>query len=110
MWVNGPFPCGEYPDVRIFKKFMAKRLEPDELVIADRGYRHDRCVYNSIHTNVFSKIRARHEIVNRRLKQFSALRVTFRHDLSLHSACFHAIANITKVILDSDPMFDIKHN
>lgn len=88
---------------------MAQRLEEHELVVADRGYRHERCVYSSQHSSVFSTIRARHEIVNRRLKQFSVLRTTFRHDLSLHSECFHAVANVTKLIIDATgPMFKIE--
>lgn len=88
---------------------MAQRLEENELVVADRGYRHKRCVYSSQYDSVFSAIRARHEIVNRRLKQFSVLRTTFRHNLSLHSTCFHAVANVTQLIIGStDPMFKIE--
>ena len=55
-----------------------------------------------------SIVRARHDVVNRRLKQFSVLRTTFRHSLSLHSYCFHAAANLTKLMIEhSDPVFDV---
>ena len=41
-----------------------------------------------------SDARHRHETVNRRLKVFGVLDERFRHDLSLHSQCFRAVAVI----------------
>lgn len=42
VWTNGPFPCGRYPDVKIFKQGLMLRLDPDELVEADKGYRNHK--------------------------------------------------------------------
>jgi hypothetical protein len=40
LWVNGPFPCGEYPDIKIFCLGLKKKLEYcKEKVEADDGYR-----------------------------------------------------------------------
>ena len=109
VWVNGPFPCGNYPDVKIFKETMVSKLNIDELVIADRGYKHAKCVYSLAgFESLSSSLRARHEVVNRRLKHFSVLRTVFRHDLSVHSMCFHAVANITQLMIKhEDPMFKV---
>ena len=110
VWVNGPFPCGEYPDIKIFKKFMLNMIGPEEMVVADRGYKHEKCVYSipGIDPTVSSCIRARHEIVNRRMKHFQVLSTVFRHNLKLHALCFHAVANITALMIEhSDPLFEI---
>lgn len=110
VWANGPFPCGDYPDVKIFKNYLAKRLAINERIVADKGYKNDRCFYNiPNHPESFSsRIRARHETVNRRLKHFSVLGSMFRHDISLHSACFHAALNLTQLMIShSEPLFQI---
>ena len=37
-WVNGPFPCGSWPDIQISRDSLVYELLPDEFVLADRGY------------------------------------------------------------------------
>jgi hypothetical protein len=39
VWVNGPFPCGEWPDIKIFRKDLKGMLQFGEAVEADDGYR-----------------------------------------------------------------------
>ena len=39
MWINGPFPCGQYPDIKIFRQDLKFELEDGEMVEADLGYR-----------------------------------------------------------------------
>jgi hypothetical protein len=39
VWVNGPFKCGKWSDIKIFKTFLMQRLADGELVEADKGYR-----------------------------------------------------------------------
>ncbi|KAI2498412.1 hypothetical protein MHU86_16109 [Fragilaria crotonensis] len=39
VWVNGPYKCGKWPDVKIFKSRLMHLLGDDEMVEADRGYR-----------------------------------------------------------------------
>lgn len=41
--------------------------------------------------------RARHEHVNQRLKEFSALQQVFRHDINKHATVFLAAAVITQL-------------
>ena len=112
--VNGPFPCGSFPDLRIFRSGMKKQLAKDELAIADGGYRDSGCRKsgeNPAMTRLFSVIRARHEIMNRRMKHFNVLSHRFRHHRSLHSSCFHAVANLTQVSNESgERLFTINWN
>jgi hypothetical protein len=39
VWINGPFPCGKYPDLTIFRLGLLHMLEDGEMVEADAGYR-----------------------------------------------------------------------
>ena len=112
VWVNGPYRCGQNPDLNIFRDRLKLILEPGENVVADSGYRDERCVqakdippqWRPLH----SRIRARHECINRRFKQFSALTTTFRHDVSKHGLVFHAIANLTHLQMElTNDLFDV---
>ena len=38
VWVNGPYPPGEWPDLRIARDRLVHLLEPGELYLADSGY------------------------------------------------------------------------
>lgn len=112
VWANGPFPCGQYPDVKIFREALKARLG-DEMVIADRGYRDDKCLTpNNVHVQYllrrFSVLRARHETLNKRLKQFAILQRTYRHNIDMHHYVFFAVAHITQVCLDTEPLFVIE--
>lgn len=72
VWVHGPFPCGLYPDLRIFRAGMKNALLPDEKVIADGGYPDECCItpqtVDAAHREAFNRIRARQETANRCLK------------------------------------------
>lgn len=111
VWAYGPFPAGT-PDISIFRtKLKYKLARADEFAICDNGYTDDRCIQPPGTNNRFhytlSRVRARHENLNRRLKQFNVLGHRFRHDLSKHKLCFMAVANITNLMLVEDPLFII---
>ena len=38
VWLNGPFPCGTFPDDKIFKGALVEMLDEKERVEADGGY------------------------------------------------------------------------
>lgn len=112
IWCNGPFPCGQYPDISIFKEKMVHFLLDHERVIADSGYGHVRCIcpnnLNDANRRMHSIIRARHETVNERVKNFNSVRSVFRHSLDLHGAVFHAVVRLTALMIrTSDPLFQI---
>jgi DDE superfamily endonuclease len=102
--VNGPFPCGEFPDIKIFCSHLKDCLDAHEKVEADAGYRgkplyvSDPRDYNNIEKKqAKARARARHETINRRLKQWSCLQQVFRHDLQKHYDVFLAVAVLTQL-------------
>lgn len=44
VWVNGPFPCGNFPDITIFSIRIKQHFDADEYVIGDVFYRDIRCI------------------------------------------------------------------
>ena len=39
VWIQGPYPAGNYTDIKIFNKVLRNFLEPGNRVEADEGYR-----------------------------------------------------------------------
>ena len=86
VWFHGPFPCGAFNDVKIFSLKLQTMLLYCEKVITDRGYKGNPfCMtpddsWNEEQTKFMAKARARHETINRRLKQWGCLKQLWRHD------------------------------
>jgi hypothetical protein len=79
-----------------------------EMVEADRGYRGEPQFVRLPSTYVSrsdrrakKKARARHETINKRLKDFSCLAKTFRHERRLHRHCFLAAAVATQLSFEN---------
>ncbi len=107
VWVNA-FECGEFPDLKIARIEYIHHVGFNEMTIADKGYQDGR--YFVTRWQVTSKqfVRARHETVNKRLKDFKVLRIPFRHNLNDHKFCFYAIANLTQLKIGyGEPLFEI---
>jgi len=103
--INGPFPCGAFPDLKIFRSGIKNWLEESEMVIADKGYP-DPKVFQDNQLERF--VRSRHEHINKRLRHFGVLRYKFVHDLKKHSVCFRAVANLTQLtIVSGEPLYNI---
>jgi len=102
---NGPFPCGLYPDLKIYQTGIKKLLRENEMVIADKGYP-DPTVYRDEALERY--VRSRHEHINKRMRQFSVLRHKFTHNPSKHSVCFRAVANLTQLaIVSGETLYNI---
>ncbi|CAB9523220.1 unknown protein [Seminavis robusta] len=92
VWINGPFPCGEWVDIAISLSSLVHMFEGDERAVADKGYRgypqYFDCPWrhldNQQQTSRKALARARHECVNRRLKEWSCLLQRWRHSLDKH--------------------------
>ena len=113
LWVNGPYPCGRYPDVNIFRKQMKAGLDENERIIGDQGYTDDKCITSDtiespIPIKIHPEPRARHETGNKRLKQFSVLSSKFRHPIEYHPIFFHAVSHITQLAFRDEPLFEVK--
>ena len=69
------------PDVKNFRSKLKKVPDEDERVVADNRYRDEKCLLGGdVHEHdleTHKRIHARHEVINRRLKQFSGLRLHF---------------------------------
>lgn len=106
-WVNGPFPCGLFPDWKIFNECgLRSYLEEHERVEADRGYRFGdpevcKTPGSVFHAKEKKKVRrrvmARQEALNARLKNYKILEESFRHKMEDHQFVFHAILVITQI-------------
>ncbi|CAJ1968671.1 unnamed protein product [Cylindrotheca closterium] len=104
VWVNGPFKAGE-SEITLFREAgLCNSLEPLECVECDSGYKGDVKLKNpSTGANRSereqkSAVRARHKIVNGRLKQFAVLDQVFRHlSREQHGFCFKADVVITQL-------------
>ena len=122
-WVNGPYACGMYNDMKIFFECgLREELEENERVEADDGYRAYDPEFTKTRTGFSSKyrekpikemqntIRARHETVNKRFKQFSILCQPFRHTLENHGSVFRAIAVLTQLAIESgENLFEVEY-
>lgn len=79
------------------------------MAIADDGYADLRCIRSpgTQHrkSGKLAPLRARHENVNRRLKQFNLLSVTFRHSIDRHSSFTWALLNVINLMLQEEPLF-----
>lgn len=109
--VNGPLPCGAWPDLKIFKEKPKYRIYPGETLVADLGYRDPLFItpngFQSAVGKIYSKLRVRHESLNGHLKSFRVLRLPFRHELSRHTNCFNAVANVAQLSLQHQTLFSI---
>lgn len=88
---------------------MKRALQSNEKVNACGGYQDERCktpddVYGGSKKECVV-VRARHETVSRRLEQFFTVGHRFRHEVSHHSACFHAVAILKQLMMENKEPF-----
>jgi hypothetical protein len=111
VWIHGPFPCGKYPDITIFRSALKQELPNNEKAEADLGYRGEAAKIRLpvAGDDVQQRVRSRHETVNRRFKQFECLGRVFRHNLGKHGSVFGAVAVITQLGIGSgEKLFQVK--
>ncbi|MFM8622189.1 MAG: hypothetical protein ACKOB3_02260 [Holophagaceae bacterium] len=118
VWVGGPYPAGNWPDIKIFLNELAHLLEPGERVEANNGYvGHPdkiKCPNNDCNrTENFAmqaRVRSRHETFNGRLKFWGILNQVFRHDIRQHGSVFYACAvNTQLAIMSGEPLFAVEY-
>ena len=109
-WTNGPYRAGSWPDIKIFKHGLMQKLPQGERVEADKGYRgakskidlpHECCGGEPQQRRIKSRVRARHESLNRILKRYKCLHEVFRHELPKHQAFFRAVVYVTQIALQN---------
>ena len=119
MWINGPYECGMWNDIMIFRDSLMSFLGPNERAEADDGYvgespLHIKCP-NSFTNDISGsemqqRICACHETVNKRFKQWGCLQNKFRHDILKHAEVFRAVAVITQIAIETgEPLFEVNY-
>ena len=117
MWINGPYPCGTHPDIKIFRDSLLSHLSENERVEADDGYIGECPLHIKCPGNITSRketeymqqrIRNRQESVNNRLKFWSILQnKPYRHDISKHGDVVRAVAVICQIgINNGEKLFE----
>ena len=117
VWVNGPYPPGEWNDLRIAMEELVYMFEGDERAVADKGYRGHPMYFDTpwrfldtLSQRVRKALaRARHETVNRRFKHWQILKQVFRHDIAKHGTVFFAVANIEQFLLMHRPTWQVEY-
>jgi len=118
VWLNGPYPCGQWSDVKIFRHCLKSFLDPNERVEADDGYIGEEPVTCKTPGGFYSRsegvstvrrrLRSRHETANARLKSFGILSQTYRHEIEDHYFVFRSIAVLIKLAIESgEPLFTL---
>jgi len=115
VWVNGPYKCGAWNDLRIAWNALHSSLLPGEQYVADGGYKNPYARTpdgtNSYEQGQYSLARARHETVNWRFKVFKCMQDEWRHSRDKHGDAFRAVAMITQIaIADGGLAFGIHYD
>ena len=120
VWLNGPYECGMWNDIQIFRDSLLSHLEEGELVEADDGYvgaapAHVKCPASFVNPEetlyMQQRIRNRQETVNKRLKNWGILKQVYRHEFSRHGEYTRACLVVTHLsIKNSGPIFDCGHH
>jgi hypothetical protein len=113
VYIDGGVPAGAWNDLALARHKLVTLLDPDEYILADKGYPDSRYFMtpragNDAQTTEFNRrhkaIMARHEHINNRFAKFACLANVFRHDRdNFHYLCVFAIANIINCNLIENP-------
>lgn len=120
VWLNGPYECGMWNDLSIFRDSLISFLGEGERVEADDGYVGAEPDYCKTPGGACSKsegveackqrklFRARHESVNARLKNFEVLNQKYRHSLYSHGDVFRAVAVLVQLSIENgEPLWQV---
>jgi len=118
VWINGPYECGLWADIEIFRNSLISFLDAGERVEADDGYIGEEpktcktpggfSSRTELQNKYRMRLRSRHETVNSRLKNFGVLKERFRHTLKNHSSAFRACAVIVELAIElGEPLFSL---
>ena len=115
LWVNGPYPAGEFNDIQTFRtKGLKDKIPVGKRLIGDKGYKGEPdsiSTQNDLDPREIAEFKersqSRHETFNSRLKNFKCLSTRYRHNLSFHKVCFEAICVILIIEMELEsPLFD----
>ena len=117
VWVNGPFPCGSYPDhvIVALPGGLIDNLSLGEQYLCDGVYKYKPGAVtptglNNPDDRMKSIARAWHDTVNSRFKRFGVLRNRFRHHVSKHRCCAWSVFNLIQVEIEEESsLFQVQY-
>ena len=115
VWINGPYQCGTWPDISIFRDSLKSFLAPNERVEADDGYigeapenvKCPKSFTNPAETEYMQHcVQNCQETVNNSFKNWGILRQLYRHNITHHGDVFPSIATVTHLSINQgDKLF-----
>jgi hypothetical protein len=119
-WAGG-VPCGAWPDIKLAQEHLVPKLREGEQAAGDRGYRKenncgpffaprrdDGSEVVKHHNQILKRMGARHETVNKRLKDYNILKIGFRGQRDRLVEAFGACINLVQLkIYEDEPLFDL---
>lgn len=104
VWAFGGYPCKEFSDLQLAREAFVPALDANEQAMADKSYRKDPSFITPTDENKkeHKEIMSRHEAVAKRLRLFQILKVSYRHELEKHNMVFHAIVNLTQLMIEHE--------
>ena len=119
VWIHGPFPCGRWPDILVFRHALISHMDVDEKAEADDGYIGEPTKTLTPKINSQNQSDAqyrqytcnRQETINKRFKDWKCLGKMLRHSLQKHSTMFRAVAVICQLsVTNGEPLFQIDYD
>jgi hypothetical protein len=118
VWIQGPYPAGKWPDIKIFNAILTNFLERYERVEANDSYHGHpnkvKCPLNDIapaeKLAMQARVRARHKTINSCLKNWGIHSQVFWHDIRCHGEVFRACAVLTQLTIEQgEPLFSVEY-
>jgi hypothetical protein len=118
IWIQGPYPAGAWPDIKIFTSCLMHFFKPGKRVEANDGYgRHVdkvKCPKNDVNPVENLKmqgcIRARHKMLNGWLKNWGILSQVYYHNIRHHGDIFWTCAVITQLTIKNGKLlFEVEY-
>jgi hypothetical protein len=117
-WVEGPYPAGAWPDIKIFMNTLTDTLLQGKRVEAKKSYvGHPdmiKCPNNdcnpAANLGMQSAARSCYETFNGCLKNWGVLKQTYRHNITVHGTVFYTCAVITQPsVPNREPLFEVEY-
>lgn len=122
VWVEGPYACGDWPDINIFRRCLIHYLDSGERVESDDGYIGESPLHCKVpsmmgprqsdeYQAMEKRVASRHETCNKRFKHWGCLKSRFRHDTLKHGPCFRSVVVLTQLDIEfGEPLFDTEYD
>jgi hypothetical protein len=117
VWIQGPYPMGKFTNIKVFNNVLHHFLDPGDQIEANEGYvghptkiKCPQNVGNPVEKWAMqARVRARHKMLNRQLKDWGILSQVYPHDIMWHGYVFRACAVVMQLTIDNgEPLFEVE--